>query len=120
MLGWGFVVIRQCEEKASYEDRSPFAVWDASIGGTKWIEQLVAAGKAVDLGGNGYPLKYAAAVSILIKALRHGPPTHGGPVVVGDDYALPSGWTGNSSINIQALEALDPGEILLVEAWDLS
>ena len=120
MLGFGFVVIRQSEANASYENRSPFAEWDVSLGGTEWIDQLVAAGKAIGLGGDGYPLTYAAAASTLIETLRYGPPKYDGPPVVGDDYAHPSGWVGNSKINLEALKALDPGEILLVEAWDLS
>lgn len=120
VLGFGFLVIRQSEAEVSYENRSPFAEWDAGLGGTDWIDRLVAQGKAIDLGGNGYPLKYAAAASTLIEVLRNGPPKHQGPPVVGDDYFLSGGWVGNPRIDLKALEALDPGEILLVEAWDLS
>jgi hypothetical protein len=120
VLGFGFVVIRQGDANASYDRRSPLAEWDASIGGKGWIDRLVAAGKAIDLGGDGYPLRYAIAAVTLIGALRHGPPKHSGPPVVGDDYVLPAGWVGNFKINAEALNALDPGEILLVEAWDLS
>lgn len=120
MLGWGFLVIKQSDASRNYEQRSPLAEWDAGPGGTGWIERLVSEGKAIGLGGNGYPMKYAAAAATLVAALRSGPPKHAGPAVIGDDYYLPAGWVGRSKIDLQAMETLDPGEILLVEAWDLS
>ena len=120
MLGYGIVIIRQSDAGLSYEQRSPLAEWDTGLSGKKWLDQLVVKGKAIYLGGNGYPLKWAVAASTVLAVLGSGPPKHDSPPVFGDDYCLPGGWVGESQIDLDALQALDPGEILLVEAWDLS
>jgi hypothetical protein len=122
MLGWEFFVTRQRQGGPieSGAKGQPLARWMAGLGGTKWIDDLVAEGTATDLGGNGYPCRYTVTAGALANVLKHGLPEHKGPPVVGDDYYLPGGWTGNASIDYQAIAALDPAEVLLVDAWDQS
>ena len=90
----------------------------AGPGGTKWLDDLAARGIATALGGNGYPLRYTVPASALVAVLKHGPPEHSGPLVLGDDYVVPAGWTGKVQIDMASSDSLDPSEILLVEAWD--
>lgn len=122
MLGWEFLVSRQRGD--GDEDGTGaapvLARWQAGLGGTKWLDDLVSKGVASDLGGDGYPIRYTVPAGILVAVLGEGPPKHGGPVVIGDDYILPGGWTGNVRIDIARMKELDPSEILLVEAWDQS
>jgi hypothetical protein len=90
------------------------------MNGADWLDELVADGKALDLGGNGYPSRYAVTAGVLLAILRSGLPRCDGPLVFGDDYVLPSGWMSTPSIDEKRMLALDPSEILVIEAWDQS
>jgi hypothetical protein len=59
-------------------------------------------------------------VAALLSTLRAGTPKGTGSAVIGDDYYLPAGWTGANRIELELLQAADPTELLLVEAWDQS
>lgn len=41
MLGWEILILRQDDE----DSRVPLARWRAGLGGTKWIDDLVAPGR---------------------------------------------------------------------------
>jgi len=122
MLGWEFFVTLQRNQDAlqAAPEEPTLARWLAGLGGTRWIDSLVASGLAKDLGGNGYPDSYLLSAGILTAALTQGIPWHDGPTVLGDDYFYEGGWSGNMRINIERLRSLDPSEQLLVEAWDQS
>jgi len=122
MLGWGINIWRQIDPASTpaRERRGFIAAWEAALGGTKWLDALVVQGKAVSLGGNGYPLTYKAPASVIASQLATGPPRHSGPVTVGDDYFLPSGWTGDFKLDQSELAKCSPDEELIIEAWDLS
>ena len=120
MLGWEFFVLRRDNERKTPRSAVALARWRAGIGGTRWLEDLVSKGLAEDLGGDGYPSRYTVGARALVELLTQGLPQHDGPFVVGDDYVLPGGWTGDSKIEFESLRALDPTETLLVEAWDQS
>jgi hypothetical protein len=49
-----------------------------------------------------------------------GPPKNPGPVTIGEDYFLPSGWTDGFELNRSELAKCSPDEELIIEAWDLS
>lgn len=117
MLGWEFFVTRKGEE----EEEGPALVsWMAGLSGRDWLKDLVREGMATDLGGNGYPCRYLIPVKHLRDALAKGIPSGGGPLVIGDDYAMPAGWHGAIKVDLPRLRALDADEELLVEAWDQS
>lgn len=122
MLGWEIMIERGA-------NRQPFEVpsigqlvasWRTGLGGTDWLERLVKSGHAIDLGGNGYPCRYALSVGVLLETLKTGTPAGKGAFAIGDDYYLPSNWTGSSYLELELLQAADPLEILVVEAWDQS
>jgi hypothetical protein len=122
VLGWQFFISRQdnthCEVPA--EEAETVATWKAGLGGAQWIEHLIAGGKGVDLGGNGYPNRYLVTAEALRSLLQAGLPKHDGPPVIGDDYVLPRGWVGNARIDFELLRSINGEEMLLVEAWDQS
>lgn len=122
MLGWEFFITRQIRNGADAQKANEplLASWLAGVGGTKWLDDLVSAGVAIHLDGNGYPTRYSIPVGALIEVLSDGVPRHKGPLVVGDDYVLPGGWTGNARIDLVSLKSLASNELLLVEAWDQS
>ena len=122
MLGWEIVIQRGAI-------RHPFemppagelvATWLTGPGGTRWLDELVESKSAIGLGGDGYPCRYALTVGALLVTLKSGTPRAHGPPVIGEDYYLPGNWTGANRIELEVLQAADPTEILLVEAWDQS
>jgi hypothetical protein len=116
MLGWEFFVKRQ---RDSHESPA-LAAWQAGLDGLDWLEALVSKGVANDLGGDGYPLRYLVPAGTMTALLAEGVPKGGGQLVLGDDYVQPPGWIGRTRIDMTRLQAIDPSEILLVEAWDQS
>jgi hypothetical protein len=122
MLGWEIFISRARPEGAKGQAGRDnlIASWMVGLYGLSWIEDLVAAGKATLLGGNGYPVRFQVSAGTLAGALASGVPAHDSPPVFGDDYVLPRGWTGTAHIDLERLAALDPDEPLVVEAWDQS
>jgi hypothetical protein len=122
MLGWEFFVTRQVATSAVSDaaKEKSVASWRAGLGGTEWLDNLVSNGVAADLGGNGYPNLYKIPASALVAILGQGLPKHDGPLVIGDDYVTPGGWTGGAIIDAAVLQSIDANEDLLVEAWDQS
>jgi hypothetical protein len=116
MLGWYVLVLRG--EAVMPDDL--VARWETSVFGLKWLEELVKDGRAKDLGGNGYPCRYSATVSILLPIITSGLPANDSPLVIGDDYALPERWSGNIVWNREVVLACQPDEMLTIEAWDQS
>jgi hypothetical protein len=122
MLGWEFFISEQkvTSGAGSQEKRPTLACWMAGIGGIRWILDLADKGIVQDLGGNGYPNRYIISAGALLRVLADGIPKYADPPVFGDDYFLPPGWIGEAKIDLEALRALDPFSLLLVEAWDQS
>ena len=120
MLGWQVFVLRK-SDSASPGSSSAIclASWETGLGGLR-IDDLAARRKAVDLGGNGYPNRYATTADILFPILRTGLPSHHSTPVVGDDYALPAGYNGNLQLFDDRIANCANDEPLVIEAWDLS
>ena len=90
-----------------------------SVFGLDWLDQLVKEGKATDLGGNGYPNRYTITVGVLFPNLTNGSPKNRSPLVIGDDYVLPSGWNGKVTWQV-APDSCNPDDTLFLEVWDQS
>ena len=78
MAGWHISVFRLVDGGSSPAQRdSPksteIADWRAEFNGLRWIDDLVKAEGAVDLGGNGYPSWYTAQAKHLLQRPAAGP-----------------------------------------------
>jgi len=94
--------------------------WTTSVFGLGWLDELVAKNQAIDLGGNGYPNRYSIAARVLLPIIKIGLPKNDSPLVIGDGYVLPEGWSGDVMWNEQQVLACRSSDELVVEAWDLS
>jgi hypothetical protein len=79
MLGWEVIVYKQADggssaAKPESERGNLIAAWLTDMNGLNWLEALVKAGKAIDLGGNGYPKTFTTTAEDLIPQLVHWPP----------------------------------------------
>lgn len=122
MLGWEILVTRQDQtaSDAKVGDGTLLARWVVGLGGIDWLDELVSADQATDLGGSGYPARWLVCAGMLRSIFRKGIAKSTDPLVIGDDYAMPSGWSQFETLEQQQLDLLDPTEALMVEAWDLS
>jgi hypothetical protein len=125
MLGWHISVYRQTNGGASpataeSPEGARLAVWQTGLGGLEWIDELVKAGRAIDLGGNGYPCRYTATAEYLIPRIIDEPP--GARIVWTFDEGdiILEGWEGKTVVDRDVIAACRPDEWLLIVAWDES
>lgn len=113
MLGWQ-VYVKQ-------EPDALIASWCVGIGGLDWLDELVKQGLVKDLGGNGYPCKYASKADVILhKILPSLPINENAKPTLGDDYIIDTKGSWDIKINQEAARSCKPSEILTIEAWDLS
>ena len=123
MLGWEIYISRACDPNADLDTHraSALADWRASFsGGLDWLDTLVANGRAVELGGSGYPVSYQITAGVIAEVLGVGVPTHESPNVGRDESIPPGSKAWSETIDLERIKALDPFEVLVVEAWDQS
>jgi hypothetical protein len=125
MLGWHISIYRLADGGASPATAESgrgarVAVWQTGHGGLDWVDELVKAGRAVYLGGNGYPLWYTATAENLIPRIEDGPPEAHQAWVYGEHDILTDKWEGKTVVDHDTSAACRPDEWLLVEAWDES
>jgi len=124
-LGWNISVYRQQNGGTApalfgAKQGSRLAVWQTGLNGLDWIDNLVKEGKAIDLGGNGYPDEYTAMAIHIVPRLHDDPP-HAKKVWTFDkgDIITPQ-WLGKTTKDQQAIEACRSDEWLIIQAWDES
>ena len=126
MLGWHISVYKQLDGGAApATEDSPkgarLAVWQAGLWGLDWIDALVTAGKAIDLGGNsGYPCRYTATAQHLVPPIMDGPPEADAIWRHDASDVLTDKWEGRTVIDGDVAGGCRPDEWLLVVAWDES
>lgn len=119
MLGWDVMVLRP-EVGSPGKPECLLARWTTGVFGLKWLDDLVKEGKAIGLGGDGYPNRYSITLDLVLPILHWGLPTNNSPAVIGEDYVLPQGWDGRLEINTAELVDCSSGESVVIEAWDQS
>ncbi|HWV46133.1 MAG TPA: hypothetical protein VN039_08970 [Nitrospira sp.] len=119
MLGWGVMVLRP-EVASTGKPECLLARWTTGVSGLGWLEDLVKEGKAIDLGGDGYPNRYPITLDLVLPILHRGLPSNDSPVVIGEDYLVPPGCNGKIEVNTAELVDCSNSESLVVEAWDQS
>jgi hypothetical protein len=113
VIGWEVFVTRQGSDAS-------VGHWRTSVFGLKWLDQLVEERRAVDLGGDGYPNRYSVSACVLLPIITGTLPNNASPLVIGEDYVIPAGWSGVAQLDPQVVAACHPDEQLLVEVWDQS
>jgi len=77
-------------------------------------------GKAMNLGGNGYPCRFTATAEHLIPHFTNGiPEAHSMWSFEASDILM-KGWAGKTVMDQTAIAACGPDEWLLLVAWDES
>jgi hypothetical protein len=103
------------------DDDPRVAVWQAALGGTDWLTDLVDAGKAAHTTRGGYPESYLIRCEDFRTRLRAGLPNEHTSWVTGPHDVLdPERWLGRTTVDAQQLDDCGADEWLLVEAWDES
>lgn len=121
MLAWEVYVCRQVTIAAGGEPKEILvATWTTAVNGLRWLDDLVKANKAVFLGGDGYPLRYTVAAGVLLPLISNGLPPNDSPIVFGEDYILPRGWSSKLDIDLASIADCRSEETLFIEAWDQS
>jgi hypothetical protein len=116
-MSWDISIYRQANDGLSPATaESPrgtrLAVWHEGQGGLYWVDELVKAGKAIDLGGQGYPCRYTATAENIIPRI---------PQRVDEPPTAQRIWKiFEYDFDRAAATACRPDEWLLVEAWDTS
>ena len=125
MLGWHISVYQQRDggsSPAAFDSAQGkrLAVWQTGLGGLDWLNELVKAGKAIDLGGNGYPCRYTATAANLLPRFIQGPPAAREHWVCEPTDIITDKWEGKTVIDHFAAAQSQGDEWLIVEAWDES
>lgn len=114
MLGWQFFVMHR-------EGETAFASWFSGLGGAQWIRNLAAEGKATVTAEGGYPTRFQTPAKNLMGFLKAGrPPAGHRKFVIGDDYIDSGSESWGIKIDEKEIDALNPEDILTIEAWDQS
>jgi hypothetical protein len=127
MLGWHVSVYRLLDggsSAATFDSAqgARVAVWQTGLGGLDWLIELAKQGKAVDLGGNGYPNRFTAQAEILAPHLLNETFPANDTWVIGEGsyIADPKAWVGKTQIDQEGVQQCRADEWLLVEVWDES
>ena len=122
MLGFSVSIYRQDDYK-KFNAPEVFdyrlASWTVGTRGLDWLDSLVKAGKAT-MKGNGYPFWYETKAEWVLPVISAGPVPYDGPVVIGEDYVMPKGWTGAMKVFQSNVDRCKPEDDLLVVACDQS
>ena len=125
MLGW-WIVIGPDNGQGEPVKEATLARWETGVGGRRWLDDLVATGRAQALRRDGYPCRYtarAADVFPLIKSSGIRPSKNGAWVLgvdEGEAYVQPPDWIGPIELHADRLAACPPDQVLLIDAWDQS
>jgi len=123
MLGWHISVYRKADDSDPSGDISygtRVAVWQTGFRGLQWIDRLVKSGKGIDLGGDGYPLRYSIQAGHIIPQILDGPPEANEVWIRGPEDIVTDKWEGKTVIDVAAANECKIGEWLLVQVWDES
>lgn len=96
------------------------AVWQTGPRGLEWIDELACRSEALALPTNGYPNAYVVQARHVVPVLLAGPPQALLHWTLPKHYEAGPAWYGRTFVDRSAVEACEPHEWLLVEAWDES
>ena len=125
MLGWNVSVYRQKDgghSQATDESTisARLAVWQAGDGGLDWLCDLAKAGKAINLGGDGYPNTFTAQAEYVIPRILDNPPHAREVWGSTSTTSWTRAWAGKTVIDRDASRQCRFDEWLKIIAWDES
>ncbi len=126
MLGWEIIVYKQADggsspAKPESARGNSIAAWLTEMNGLNWLDALVKAGKAFDLGGDGYPLRLTATAEDLVPRLVQGPPEALRTFYLCETLsALADRDCETTVTGLVESAGCRMGEWLLIHAWDQS
>lgn len=126
MLGWHISVYRQQDgggspAGADARTGTRVAVWQSGLDGLGWIGELVSDGHVIELGGNGFPIRFTGRCEHVLPTIEKGPAGARQVWVAGKDDVIDlEKWPGRTTIDQDAVDDCKPEEWLLIEAWDES
>ena len=125
MLGWHISVFRQRDAGAvPATAQSPhgarLAVWQTGVDGLDWLTDLVKVDKAVNLGGDGYPVIFTAIAEHLIPQIAGTPPGARTNWLREESDIVTDRWEGKTVVDGATIAQCRPEEWLIVVAWDES
>ena len=106
--------------KSDPPEGARLAVWQTGLGGLDWLNELVKASKAINLGGNGYPNRYTATAACLLPQIMEHPPLARSVWLIDPGDVVTDQWAGKTTIDPGVASLCRTDEWLLVEAWDES
>lgn len=127
MLGWHVSVYRQPDSgnaPATFEspEGARIAVWQTDVDGLDWLIEMAKQGKAVDLGGNGYPSRFTARAEFLIPFILSGSFSANQTWIIPEGSYIPDpkAYVGKTQVDREGAQTCRSEEWLLVEIWDES
>lgn len=69
MMGWWIVVSQGQPDGVMIDKVDTLASWETGLSGLRWLNNLVASGKARKLRGDGYPNRYEARAADVLPLL---------------------------------------------------
>lgn len=69
MLGWWIIITEGQADGVLPSKDGSLASWEAGLSGLRWLNDLVANGKAQKLRGDGYPNRYEARAADVLPLL---------------------------------------------------
>ena len=126
MIGWRISVYRQTNggnspAEFSYANVGPLvAVWSSASDGLGWFEDLAEQGKAIALGGDGYPFEFTAKTIDLETEFIEGSAGVNQISILDPKEPVPSLWDGWMCVYREELKACHPDEWLLIKVFDQS
>ncbi len=112
MLGWTIAVMQLTSEEATQlrtRDETQavmVAYWEAGVSGIRWLDHLVAEGRATQVQAGGYPNRYAIQAGELLPLLA-------------DPACIPE-VRGEVTLYPKHLEACPDTATLTIDVWDQS
>ena len=123
MLGW-LIIIRQkspeeCDKAASHE-QGVLARWEVGLYGLTCLDELVKAGRAVQIFDNPFTMRYRALAKDVLPLIVEGPPSYKPSNTIGEDYITTGSWVAELQINKEKIAQCPVDFLLTIDAWDLS
>lgn len=127
MIGFMIYLRRLCDDtqqattRTKLRDGQLLAQWQCNAYGLQWLRELEAHGQAIDLGGDGYPLRYTVQAKHVLPQITESEPPYANPRWLHGEGDSVKGYEHRKTQRRdEAIAACPPDAWLLIEAWDES